>query len=106
MVRRALTYQLILAVAVGPLLCCCSAGKASAASPATAERVAPVPPPAARTAHACCSHKETPAKADERKPAPSKPGQPTGKCPCKDGGNPQVTQAELAQTDLATFLRA
>ena len=110
MVRRALTYQLILAVAVGPLLCCCSAGKAPAAPPATtgAPVSSPVRVPAVRTAHACCSHTQAPAKSDpERKQSPSKPGSPVGKCPCKDGaGKPQIAQAELAQTDLATFLRA
>ena len=63
--------------------------------------------------HSCCSHKRTPAKSDSdqkpapTKPVPSKPGQPTDKCPCKDGsGKPQLTQAEPTQADLSTFLRA
>jgi hypothetical protein len=111
MLRRALSYQLILAVAVGPMLCCCSAGKSLAGSPSTppASTSAPAHAPAARVLHSCCSHKQhTPAKSDSgQKPAPAKPGQPTGKCPCKDGaGKPQVAPTELTQTDLATFLRS
>ena len=104
--RRALTYQLILAVAVGPLLCCCSAGKSlagppSAASPASSPARAPAEP----VFHSCCSHKHAPAKSDSgQKPAPAKPGHPT-KCPCKEGGDKQAVQVEPAQTAVTTFLR-
>ncbi len=104
MLRRALTYQLILAVAVGPLLCCCSAGKLLAASPPVSSHSHG---PTERVSHSCCSHKHQHAKSDpSEKPAPSKPGHPADKCPCKDGsGEPQATQAESAQTGVSTFLR-
>ena len=108
MLRRALTYQLILAVAVGPLLCCCSAGKVLAGSPPLSK--SPVPAgsraPADRVSHSCCSHKQ-PSKSDAgQKSAPSKPAAPADKCPCKDGSDqPQTTQAESTQTGIATFLR-
>lgn len=110
MLRRALTYQLILAVAVGPLLCCCSVGKVLAGSPSTSN--APVSShtraPAERVSHSCCSHKHQPSQSDPtQKSAPSKPGTPADKCPCKDGSSdqPQTTQAEPTQTSTATFLR-
>ena len=110
MLRRALTYHLILAVAVGPLLCCCSTGKASAGSTATGAPVsapASARVPAERISHACCSHKHTAPKPEPgQKHAPATPRQPAEKCPCKDGsGKPQL-QAEPTQTDLAAFLRA
>lgn len=110
MLRRALSYQLILAVAVGPLLCCCSAGKTLAGS--TSMPSGSVAPPARvpteRVSHSCCSQKHPPAEADsDQKSAPAKPGQPTGKCPCKDGTDkPQMTPAESTQSDLATLFRA
>lgn len=110
MFRRALIYQLIFAVAVGPLLCCCSAGKLLAGShpvsgtPASTHSHAP----AQRVSHSCCSHKHQPAKADpSQKPVPSKPGHPADKCPCKDGGGePQTTEAESVPTVVLNFLRA
>lgn len=111
MFRRALTYQLILAVAVGPLLCCCSAGKVLAGSPpARTAQQTPTPKadhaPVERVSHSCCSHKRAPAKSDSgHTPSPAKPGQPDGKCPCKEGGDKQAVQIESAQTDVATFLR-
>lgn len=111
MFRRALTYQLILAVAVGPLLCCCSAGKVLAGSPpARTAQQTPTPKadhaPVERVSHSCCSHKRAPAKSDSgHTPAPAKPGQSDGKCPCKDGGGKQTVQAEPAQTPATTFLR-
>lgn len=105
MLRLVLTYQLILAVAVGPLLCCCSAGKLLAGTPRSANnsssrdqsriRVSEEAPP-----HSCCSHKHKTA------PAPSKSDAPVDKCPCKDGSDPShVTQAEPAETGTAAFLR-
>lgn len=107
MLRRALTYQLILAVAVGPLLCCCTVGKSLASPPSTPYHSSPRTP-AERVSHSCCSHKHGPAKSDsDPKPAPTKPGHPTDKCPCKDGGSePQTTQVEPTQSDVATFLRS
>lgn len=109
MFRRALTYQLILAVAVGPLLCCCSAGKVLAGSPParTAQQTTQTShAPVERVSHSCCSHKRTPSKPDsDHKSSPAKPGQHDGKCPCKDGGGKQTVQAEPAQTSATTFLR-
>lgn len=106
--RRALTYQLILAVAVGPLLCCCSVGKSLAGSPPASGTPASDRAPVTQVSHSCCSHKHhAPSKSDSgQKSAPAKPGQPTGKCPCKDGTDKsQLAQAELTQADLSTFLR-
>ncbi|MBA4190961.1 MAG: hypothetical protein C0467_23490 [Planctomycetaceae bacterium] len=105
MLRLALTYQLILAVAVGPWLCCCSAGRMLAATPPPHNTPASSVDgaPSERVSHSCCSHKhQSPAE----KSAPSKPGQPKDKCPCKDGSDKAATtQAESAQPDVSTFLR-
>ena len=107
MLRRALTYQLILAVAVGPLLCCCTVEKAFAGATATPSHSATSPLATQRVSHACCSHKHVPAKPESEKPASSNPGHPTDKCPCKDGSEkPQTLQADPTQTTLSTFLRA
>lgn len=111
MFRRALTYQLILAVAVGPLLCCCSAGKSLAGTHQTrSAHQTPTPKtdhaPVERVSHSCCSHKHAPAKSDaDHTSPPAKPGQPDGKCPCKEGGDKQAVQVEPAQTAVTTFLR-
>jgi hypothetical protein len=109
MFRQLLTYQLILAVAAGPLLCCCTAGRllASVAAPSSPAPHAAV---AAEATAPCCAHKRPPAQpAPDRKhsdeaPAPSKPGD---KCPCKDGsGKPQAVPAGAASAEFSTLLRA
>lgn len=112
MLRRALTYQLILAVAVGPLLCCCSVGKLLAGSHLTSCGMTSATSPRSngpveRESHSCCSHKHQPADSDPgQQQNPVNPGQSKGKCPCKDGsGQPQTTQAESAQVSLSSFLR-
>ncbi|MBP3960551.1 hypothetical protein J8F10_35450 [Gemmata sp. G18] len=103
MLRRALMYCLIFAVAVGPLLCCCSAGKASAFSQSTAwpDRVSVESP------SSCCAHKQIPTTPDHtKKSAPQKPTTPSEKCPCKDGSSQsQTVQTESASGDVTTFLR-
>lgn len=109
MLRAALTYQLILAVAVGPLLCCCTAGKTLASAPhqPAAPQSVGVRAPSDAASHSCCAHKRTaPKPAPEQKPAPAKPDAPSEKCPCKDGaGKAQFANAESAQTVLSTYLR-
>ncbi len=106
--RRMLTYQLILAVAVGPLLCCCTAGRVLAMSlPQPATDPAPVP---VKAAHACCAHKQKGAQVDEAtavsdsKPAPS---QPADKCPCHDpSGKVEKIVPEAAPVDTTASLRS
>ena len=108
MLRLALTYQLILAVAMGPLLCCCSAGKLLAGPPRSPNTVPssgqlPARSSAASAPHSCCSHKHQPS---DRKPVPAKPGSPADKCPCKDGSDPvRTTQVESVHADVSSFLR-
>jgi hypothetical protein len=112
MFRRVMTYQLILAVAVGPLLCCCTTGQLFA-SPAQQPASAPTshhPAPKARVTSPCCAHKHQRAKSkgdhghSDHKPVPSKP---TEKCPCKDGaGDPDKIQTEVTSADASTLLRA
>jgi hypothetical protein len=108
MVRRLLTYQLIFAVAVGPLLCCCTAGRLLASA------VVPPPPRAAAPKDApapCCAHKREPAKSapdgGHPDPAPSPP-KPGDKCPCKDhhAGKSQAVPAVSASAETSTLLRA
>lgn len=113
MFRLALTYQLILAVAVGPLLCCCTAGRLLASTLARPGSPSPAQPdtsPTPRVTHTCCAHKHKAAEPDaergsgDPKPAPSKPGE---KCPCKDGGSqPKTVHAEAVTGDVSAALRA
>lgn len=111
MFRRVLTYQLILAVAVGPLVCCCTTAQLLAA---TVKDFSPAPAShsqvsKARVTSPCCAHKHerTKSKKDrdhsDHKHAPSKPGE---KCPCKDGsGKPEQIQTEVTSADATTVLR-
>jgi hypothetical protein len=110
MFRRVITYQLILAVAIGPLVCCCTTTQLLAA---TAQQ------PSSRTSHShsskarvtspCCAHKHERSKSkhdrghSDHKQAPSKPAE---KCPCKDGsGKTEQIQAEVTGTDASSVLR-
>ena len=113
MLRRVLTYQLILAVAVGPLLCCCTTGRllgSVAAPPAAAPTsLAHSPASTSRVTTRCCghTHKSTKLDADREagdpKPAPTKPGE---KCPCKDdSGKSATNRAEVISFDVTSFLR-
>ena len=85
MPRALLAYPLILALAAGPLLCCCTAGRvlgAHAPAPENSPQSVPATKPVA-SGHSCCSHKQEKQKPATPKPAPAKPGQ----CPCKDGAS-------------------
>jgi hypothetical protein len=93
---RSLVYPLILALAFGPLVCCCTAGKAIAAWMPEE----PKGPESARfnrtlQTHSCCSHKKD-QKPDAPKPAPAKPAD---KCPCKD--SPKKVQAIVLAVSAA-----
>lgn len=107
MFRRVLTYPLILALAAGPLLCCCTTGRLLAS---TTPHPAGLAAPTARIASPCCAHKHQPAtpnpdqRHDDQKPAPSKPGE---KCPCKDSSDePRAVQPAATTTDVVTLWRA
>ncbi|VTR95383.1 unnamed protein product [Gemmata massiliana] len=106
MLRRALTHCLIFAVVVGPLLCCCSAGKVSARSSTSTSTALPDRLSIESTS-SCCAHKRAPAKAEHtEQSAPQKPAAPTEKCPCKSATDQsQTVQSEPTQSDLSTFLR-
>ncbi len=111
MFRRALTYQLILAVAVGPLLCCCTTGQLLAATvhQPSASPTSQSHSSKARVTSPCCAHKHERSKSKEdrghsdHKQPPSKPAE---KCPCKDSpGKPEKIQTEVTGTDASTVLR-
>lgn len=110
MFRTVLAYHLVLAVAVGPLLCCCTVGKALANAPVAPARTHPISPrvSVASASHSCCAHKRSaPKPSGENKPAPAKPATPPGKCPCKDAaGKADVTTAEPTQSSVSLVLRA
>ncbi|HJZ53527.1 MAG TPA: hypothetical protein VKE74_01130 [Gemmataceae bacterium] len=91
MFRALLTYPLILAVAVGPMLCCCTGGRL-VASPAPASPAAP-PIPTIASTHSCCAHKNLPHPAEPTGTDP-KPADPDQPCPCKD----RVAKVEAVQT--------
>jgi hypothetical protein len=110
MFRRVLTYQLILAVAVGPLLCCCTSGRLLASHTEPVGSAAPLSTPVSpKVTQSCCAHKHKPVRPSsdrghsDPKPAPSKPGE---KCPCKDDSTKSYwVVAETISTDTTTFLR-
>ena len=85
MPRVLLAYPLIFALAVGPLLCCCTAGRvlgSSAPAPTNSPQSDPASKPIA-AGHPCCAHKQKKQQPASPKPSPFKPGQ----CPCKDGAS-------------------
>lgn len=106
MFRRLLTLHLILAVAAGPLLCCCTAGRVLASFLPTgpASRALSDAAPA-RVTTPCCAHKHQPAKpGSDQKPAPSKPAE---KCPCQDDpGAQERIQTEVTSVDVSALIRA
>lgn len=111
MIRRVVTYLLILTVAAGPMLCCCSAGYVHSApvlgKVLSAGGAAEQP---SEAAHSCCSHRHrTAARDDAQKPQQTKPApqQPAKKCPCKDKDSADKTKAaptESAAADVAALL--
>jgi len=106
MFRTLLIYPLLLAVAFGPLLCCCTVGRALAAAlqtPAKTSRPETPVPGSPALVHPCCAHKHQPA----HKPADPKPTPPDpGPCPCKDGANKvQATQPADTVAELTEYLR-
>lgn len=110
MFRRFLTYQLIVAVAVGQLLCCCTAVRLLAAPPVPTQSTPLAAPEAPRPkiSHSCCSHRQASEQAPtqktpDQKPSPQKPSE---KCPCKDHAYKAVaTTADSASSDVSSLLR-
>lgn len=102
MFRGLLAYPLVFAMAVGPLLCCCTAGRVVASlTPASPPRSISLTAPAA-TSHSCCSHKHRQGhKPTQPKPAPAKQGQ----CPCKDGAQKAQTAPSNAH-DQSEHIRS
>lgn len=114
MFRRVLTHSLILTLAVGPLLCCCTTGRllASTVARRTDPPSAPGSPadPAPKVTHSCCAHKHKQAEpTHERGPSDHKPAdtpKPGEKCPCKDrAGAAEKIQTEVTSADTQTLLR-
>jgi hypothetical protein len=102
MFRALLTYPLILAVAVGPVLCCCTVGRVVASLPAPPVPSATPHSPVERT-HSCCARKgNPPAKpaGDDAKPNRGKhdPGTPERPCPCKSG----LVKVEATRTAITS----
>jgi hypothetical protein len=112
MLRRSVTYLLILSVAVGPTLCCCTAGRLHAALPSRLETTSsPVPVSRVKATYSCCSHKqqstdqEVGQTSSQSKPAPQKPAE---KCPCKDKDSAdrlKFAPTEVASVDVKSLLR-
>src|SRR5215207_3231433 len=112
MLRRSVTYLLILSVAAGPMLCCCTAGRLHAASPSHPESTSSKAPSSRpKVSHSCCSQKqrvtdaEVGQKTSPTKPAPQKP---TEKCPCKDKDSTdkaKVSPQASTSADVNSLLR-
>lgn len=118
MIRRLLTYQLILVVAVGPLLCCCTVERlrgAESSSPVSTNKTDPSPQTAptetARASHSCCGHKKQKAekpKHDNKSPEQHPLEKPGEKCPCKGKTTEQanVVAADGGSLQISAFVRA
>jgi hypothetical protein len=124
MFRRVLTYQLILALAAGPLLCCCTTGRLLASGTPSTHPAGSLPnsqppasaPQAPQITRSCCSHKHSPANSakssvdhsqtNNPRPLPHKPAQPGDQCPCK--GSPDTTKTaptKAESPDVSQVLR-
>lgn len=108
MFQLVVSYQLIFALAVGPLMCCCTTARLFAA-PADKTAAHQLTVTKVQGCSSCCAHKHQPNKStDDRgridhKPVPAKP---TEKCPCKGGTcKPATIQSEVTSADAATVLR-
>jgi hypothetical protein len=99
---RVLSYHLVFTLAAGPLLCCCTVGRALAST-----MVVPVSTSdfrqATPTIHAespCCALKKNAANKGSTGQKPS--GQnPTDHCPCKGGSQQVKIQSEITSTDAS-----
>jgi hypothetical protein len=96
-------------VAVGPLLCCCTAGRVLAsvvpvpAEPQQSQSPLPDVPAQRASTHSCCAHKhQRTQKPAAPKPKPSKPGE---QCPCKDGASKVQATPTTSTPDLTEQLR-
>src|SRR5262245_60907116 len=110
MFRALLTYPLILAVAVGPMLCCCAVERLVA--PPVPASLATPRVPTATSIRSCCAHQHPPRSAEptgsDPKPAPIKhdPDKRDQPCPCKDGAaKVEAVQAANPSLDTADHLR-
>lgn len=106
MFRQLLTYQLIVAVAVGPLLCCCTTDRllASATAHLGSAGLPTQAPVSAANTHSCCSHKHHSPTPDSSDHAPD-PSKAPVKCPCKDGTEtPRAVPVEATSADVSTIL--
>lgn len=92
MFRLVLTYQLVLSLLVGPMLCCCTAARLGHES-ASAVRSQPVSEKSGRKS--CCGEQKS--QGSGEKAPGEKPSDPS-KCPCKDGSAKAVSVPETAST--------
>lgn len=110
MLRRVLTYQLILAVAVGQFFCCCATANVTVRTSAKTKTLSheSTRGQSEIVSHSCCSHKHA-KLSSEQKPASEKPDsdqKPVEKCPCKDGaGKTPITQPETTQSATSALLQ-
>lgn len=104
MFRLVLIHQLVLALLVGPMLCCCSAARLGHHSGSTSRTSTPVEK--APRKHCCGGEQKSP-DGDRKAPGDQKPGGPAN-CPCKDAPAKvaSVPEAPSASSDSLTFLSA
>lgn len=95
MFRLVLTYQLVLMLLVGPMLCCCTSARlgheSKSMTPATAGK---------SQRRGCCG--EIPTTNDAPKTPAERPGTP-GKCPCKDGAKTVAVAPEASLVSTAAL---
>ncbi len=100
MFRLVLTYQLVLGLLVGPMLCCCTAARLGHEAGTTARSQLASEKSGRKS---CCGEERS--QGSHQKAPGEKPSDPS-KCPCKDGAAKAVTVPEgaSAQADLLSHL--
>ena len=100
MFRLVLIHQLVLAVLVGPMLCCCTAARLGHDASAGQWSDAP------SGRKPCCGGRDSSAPGSHA-PGEQRPSEPP-KCPCKDGPAKVVAvpEAPVSSADAVTLLTA
>lgn len=100
MFRLVLTYQLVLGLLVGPMLCCCTAARLGHET----GTVARSQPASEKSGRKSCCGEERSQGSDQKAPG-EKPSDPS-KCPCKDSSAKVITVPEgaSAQADSISLV--
>jgi hypothetical protein len=102
MFRVVLTYQLVLMLLAGPMLCCCTAAQLGCGR--DTQSASPVSTTSVKSVYKSCCGKQKPSHASS--PAPGQQPSHPSKCPCKEGSTKVVAvpTAPTPSGDVLTIL--